>query len=173
MSSTGASEEFYNSPNLVSNFAALLGVDAKYIRRVEPVSESKRKRSVQAASSAMRITIENEPAKNVFKSAEVFSSILANVTMRFAAGTVETEAMKMLNVSIRAARIHIPMNSNETQSFNLSKLTRIEILRGPDARREQSLCGQQPKVQFNKVFSYIFESNYVIIDFYINKKMLK
>ena len=150
-------EEFYNSQDLVNNIAALLGVDKKYIRKIEPVKENRKGRDLDSGST-MLIVIENEPAQNYSEGVETFSSILTNITMKFASGSIEENAQKLLNTSIQGGFIELPSNSNETQSFKLSKISKIKLIRGPKSCREQSPCDQQPIIQVldDMVFLVVF-----------------
>jgi hypothetical protein len=139
--------EFYKSQDLVNNIASLFAFDKKSIRRVEPVNENRNAKSLKTGSSRMIIVIENEPAKNLVARDESFSSIVANVTMKFAAGSIETDAQKLLNVTIQSGFIELSMNTNETQCYKLAKINRIKMLTGPKSCREQSPCDQQPVIQ--------------------------
>ena len=140
-------DSFFDPANLVNNFAALLGIPASKIRKVEIVRATSRKRSA-SGTSTISFTIYEDPVSSVNsqQSLDALSSSLkqlnANITNRFTTGELQTAAQTQLSVQLSSLQVQSPL-SNKT-SVPVGVMNRIIVVQEAADCREQSPCGTQP-----------------------------
>lgn len=141
-------DAFFDETTVVSNFAALLGIDPWKIRKVEIIRETGKKRRATGATSFISLTIFEDPISSL-KNENAFDSInttiknlTATIVNRFTTGDLQASAKKVFNVEIQGLSIK-KSDSNGTDA-EINQMSKIKIVQEADGCREQSPCTQQP-----------------------------
>lgn len=143
-------ETFFDSNNLVTNFANLLGIDPSKIRKVEIIREKRVKRQADQLVY-VSLTIFDNPLNNLTNNSKDeqieknMKEIAANVSNQFSTGQLQQSASSLFGVDLSYMAIERPL-SNST-STEIKKITNLLIVQEASNCREQSPCQIQPILQ--------------------------
>jgi hypothetical protein len=142
-------DAFFNSANLVSNIADLLGIPPAMIRRVEIVSANGNSIRVARQSSeiTLNIVLANDPPTTsndligIQNSSSQLENATASIANQFMFGQLQNNAA-MMNLSITS--LDVQVSSTQTSIKIISGMKVIQDISGC---RAQSPCDYQPILQ--------------------------
>ncbi|CAF1175998.1 unnamed protein product [Rotaria magnacalcarata] len=140
------------STNLVSNLAALLGVPANMIVRVNIVSANNntrvRRQYSNAGSYQLRVEIRSSPVQSLSGNFSATTQLMANLTSiiinQYQSGELQMAWANCTGTNGTAPSSLTIQEPNNQTSFPLSVIARIALVTPPASCREQSPCTTQP-----------------------------
>jgi hypothetical protein len=174
--------QFFEPSTLVSNFAALLGLNPSQIKTVNIVSASnstsfnnRRRRDLSLSSSSnimINLTIYDNPVTFLNNTLAINQSVYdlklasARIINQFAVGDLQKKALALFNVSLKAMSVRPPQAPVNESAVIIGEVNKLQVMQQASGCSAQVPCQVQPIVKVvdenvsrqskNKFFSSFF-----------------
>jgi len=154
-------DQFFEPSTLVSNFAALLGLNPSQIKTVNIVSASnstsfnnRRRRDLSSSSNIMiNLTIYDNPITFLNNTLAINQSVSdlklasARIINQFAVGELQQKALALFNVSLKAMSVRPPQAPVNESDVIIGEVNKLQVMQQESGCSAQVPCQVQPIVK--------------------------